>query len=64
MVVGLTFATIAILGDFTSGEIADRRRTFSASDHITLAYPSGHVFGSEYQLPTIPRQSAKACPAC
>ena len=34
---GPTIATIAILGDFTLGNIVDRVRPFTASDHTTFA---------------------------
>jgi len=45
-VVGLTIGSVAILGDFTLGEIVDRGRPFAGSDNPTPAFPSGHVFGS------------------
>ena len=44
--VGLTIALVAILGDFTLGEIVDRGRPLAESDNTTPAFPSGHVFGS------------------
>ena len=45
-VVGLTIGAVAILGDFTLGEIVDRGRPLAESDDPTPAFPSGHVFGS------------------
>jgi len=44
--VGLTIALVAILGDFTLGEIVDRGRPLAGSDNPNPAFPSGHVFGS------------------
>ncbi len=44
--VGLTIGLVAVLGDFTLGEIVDRGRPGAAGDHPTPAFPSGHVFGS------------------
>jgi len=44
--VGLTIAVVAILGDFTLGEIVDRGRPLAGSDNPAPAFPSGHVFGS------------------
>jgi len=44
--VGVTIAVVAILGDFTLGEIVDRGRPLAVSDNPTPAFPSGHVFGS------------------
>lgn len=44
--VGVTIAFVAILGDFTLGEIVDRGRPIAESDYPTPAFPSGHVFGS------------------
>ncbi|MCH8298430.1 MAG: phosphatase PAP2 family protein, partial [Chloroflexi bacterium] len=45
-VVGVTIGLVAILGDFTLGEIVDRGRPLAGSDNPTPAFPSGHVFGS------------------
>ena len=45
-VVGLTIALVAILGDFTLGELVDRGRPLADSDNPSPAFPSGHVFGS------------------
>ncbi len=45
-VVGVTIGAVAILGDFTLGEIVDRGRPLAGSDNPTPAFPSGHVFGS------------------
>ena len=45
-VVVVAIGVVAILGDFTLGEIVDRGRPLAGSDNPTPAYPSGHVFGS------------------
>ena len=45
-VVGLTVALVAVLGDYTLGELVDRGRPLAAADHSTPAFPSTHVFGS------------------
>ena len=44
--VGVSIALVAILGDFTLGEIVDRGRPLAESDNPAPAFPSGHVFGS------------------
>ena len=44
--VGVTIGLVAILGDFTLGEIVDRGRPLAGADNPTPAFPSGHVFGS------------------
>ena len=44
--IGVTIASVAILGDFTLGEIVDRGRPLAGPENSTPAYPSGHVFGS------------------
>ena len=44
--VGVTIAVVAILGDFTLGELVDRGRPLATSDKTSPAFPSGHVFGS------------------
>ena len=44
--VGVTIGVIAVLGDFTLGEIVDRGRPLASSDNPDPAFPSGHVFGS------------------
>ena len=45
-VVGATIGVVAVLGDYTLGEIVDRGRPLAGSDNTKPAYPSGHVFGS------------------
>ena len=45
-VVGLTIAAIAILGDYTLGQLVGRGRPLAAADDFFPAFPSGHVFGS------------------
>ena len=45
-VVGLTIAVIAILGDYTLGQLVGRGRPLAAADDFFPAFPSGHVFGS------------------
>ena len=45
-VVGLTIAVVAILGDYTLGELVDRGRPLAEASNSTPAFPSGHVFGS------------------
>ena len=45
-IVGGTIGVIAVLGDYTLGEVVDRGRPLPGSDNSTPAYPSGHVFGS------------------
>ena len=44
--VGVTIGAVAILGDFTLGEIVDRGRPLASSDNPAPAFPSGHVFGT------------------
>ena len=44
--VGVTVAVVAILGDYTLGELVDRGRPLADSDFSTPSFPSGHVFGS------------------
>jgi undecaprenyl-diphosphatase len=44
--IGLTIGLIAVLGDYTLGELVDRSRPLSDADNSTPAFPSGHVFGS------------------
>ena len=44
--VGLTIGLIAVLGDYTLGELVDRSRPLADADSSTPAFPSGHVFGS------------------
>ena len=44
-IVGLTIAAIAILGDYTLGQLVARGRPLAAADSFA-AFPSGHVFGS------------------
>ena len=44
--VGVTIAVVAILGDFTLGELVDRGRPLLRPDKTSPAFPSGHVFGS------------------
>ena len=44
-VVGLTIAAVAILGDYTLGQLVGRGRPLAAADNFP-AFPSGHVFGS------------------
>ena len=45
-VVGLTIAAVAILGDYTLGEMVDRGGPLAGANNSTPAFPSGHVFGS------------------
>ncbi len=47
-IVGLTIAGIAILGDYTLGQLVGRGRgrPLAAADEFFPAFPSGHVFGS------------------
>ena len=45
-VVGLTIAVVAVLGDYTLGELVDRGRPLARASNSTPAFPSGHVFGS------------------
>ena len=45
-VVGATIGFVAVLGDYTLGQVVDRGRPLAGSDNTTPAYPSGHVFGS------------------
>jgi hypothetical protein len=35
---------VAVLGDFTLGELVDRGRPLASSDNPSSAFPSGHVF--------------------
>ena len=44
--VGLTIGIVAILGDFTLGEVVGRGRPLDGSPNPTPAFPSGHVFSS------------------
>ena len=44
--VALTIGLVAVLGDFTLGEIVDRGRPDAGSDNPALVFPSGHVFAS------------------
>ncbi|MCH7737543.1 MAG: phosphatase PAP2 family protein, partial [Chloroflexi bacterium] len=44
--VGATIGLVAILGDFTLGEIVDRGRPLALSDNPVPAFPSGHVLGT------------------
>ena len=44
-VVSLTIAAIAILGDYTLGQLVGRGRPLAGADNFP-AFPSGHVFGS------------------
>ena len=45
-VVGFTIAAVAILGDYTLGQLVDRGRPLAGATNSTPAFPSGHVFGS------------------
>ena len=45
-VVGLTIGVVAILGDYTLGEIVGRGRPLAGPDNLKPAFPSGHVFGT------------------
>ena len=45
-VVGLTIPAVAILGDYTLGQLVGRGRPLAAADDFSPAFPSGHVFGS------------------
>lgn len=42
----LTVGLVAVLGDFTLGELVDRGRPLASSDNPSPAFPSGHVFGA------------------
>ena len=44
--VALTIGTVAILGDYTLGQLVDRGRPLATPQNLTPAFPSGHVFGS------------------
>lgn len=44
--VGLTIGAIAIMGDYTLGQIVDRGRPLAGPNDSFAAFPSGHVFGS------------------
>jgi len=44
--IGLTVGLVAVLGDFTLGELVDRGRPLASSDNHSSAFPSGHVFAS------------------
>ena len=45
-VVGSTIAAVAVLGDYTLGQMVDRGRPLVGASNSTPAFPSGHVFGS------------------
>ena len=45
-IVGVTIASVAILGDYTLGQIVTRGRPFSSPGDTFAAFPSGHVFGT------------------
>ena len=45
-VVGVTIASVAVLGDYTLGHIVNRGRPFAAAGETFAAFPSGHVFGT------------------
>ena len=44
--IGLTIGLIAVLGDYTLGELVDRSRPLGDAENSTPAFHSGHVFGS------------------
>jgi len=44
--VGVTIGAVAILGDYTLGELVDRGRPLVSGDNPPPAFPSGHVFAS------------------
>ena len=44
--VGLTIGVVAILGDYTLGEVVERGRPPDGPPNPKAAFPSGHVFGS------------------
>ena len=44
--VGVTVAVVAIMGDYTLGELVDRGRPLADSEFSTPSFPSGQVFGS------------------
>ena len=44
--IGVTIGLVAILGDFTLGELVDRGRPLASSANPSPAFPSGHVFAS------------------
>ena len=45
-VVGVTIATVAMLGDYTLGQIVSRGRPIAAAGETFASFPSGHVFGT------------------
>ena len=45
-VVGVSIGIVAILGDFTLGEIVNRGRPLASLDNPSPAFPSGHVLGT------------------
>lgn len=45
--VGLTIGVIAVLGDYTLGELVDRGRPLEAGSALP-SFPSGHTFGSTF----------------
>jgi undecaprenyl-diphosphatase len=44
--VGVTIGAVAVIGDFTLGELVDRVRPRASSEKISPAFPSGHVFAA------------------
>ena len=44
--VGVTIGAVAVMGDFTLGELLDRIRPLALSEKISPAFPSGHVFAT------------------
>ena len=45
-VIGMTIGLVAVLGDFTLGEIVNRGRPLASLDDPNPAFPSGHVLGT------------------
>ena len=44
--VGVDIGAVAVMGDFTLGELLDRIRPMAPSEKISPAFPSGHVFAT------------------
>ena len=44
--VGVTIGAVAVMGDFTLGELVDRIRPLASSEKISPAFPSEHVFAA------------------
>ena len=44
--VGVTIGALAVMDDFTLGELVDRVRPLASPEKISPAFPSGHVFAA------------------